>query len=140
MKCKLLETHGTANTVTDADVINTGQFDFGNVGAKEGTPAFVVNLGAKPGKDINLATAIVNADSIDVKAESKLVGFDAVARATTIWYRQHVADNARIAEGVVLTTGTIKPRLSLLDAVNAKAKAWHERWDAKLAERALAGA
>ncbi|MDO8664571.1 MAG: hypothetical protein Q7K44_03460 [Candidatus Liptonbacteria bacterium] len=69
---------------------------------------------------------------------SRKSDFDAIARATADWQRRHVDDNARIAEGVVLSTGTIKPRLTLLDALNAKAKAWHEHWDTQIANRNLA--
>ncbi len=71
---------------------------------------------------------------------SRKSGFDAIVREHAAWHRQHDTDNARIAEGVVLATGTIKPRFELLVAINAKAKAWHECWDVKLAEHALAHA
>ena len=69
---------------------------------------------------------------------SRKSGFDSVMRATANWQRRHIDDNARIAEGVILATGTIKPRLDLFVAISAKAKAWHEHWDAQLAEHALA--
>ena len=91
----------------------------------------------------NLAAAIVNSEPVEpdgqpipglINAKSKLAGFDNIAHATTDWHRQHDADNARITAGVVLATGTIKPRLSLLDAVNAKANAWHKHWDATIAD------
>ena len=82
--------------------------------------------------------AIANADTQTKHVPSKKSGLDAIVCATAAWHRHHADDNARIAEGVTLNTGTIKPRLSLLVALNAKAKAWHEHWDAQTTNRNLA--
>lgn len=51
---------------------------------------------------------------------------------------QHVDDNKRIAHGVILHTGKITPRLSLLTALNAAALKWHRHWDAQVTNRTLA--
>ena len=71
---------------------------------------------------------------------SKKSGFDNFVRENADWYRRHAADNARTAEGVILHTGTIRPRFSLLHALNAKSKWYNEQRAVQLAEHALARA